>query len=85
VALRLEAGLTRFAGAPPRLLACRSSDASFQHISVGITYLGAARNADAKRNLVALAVAALLTGMVATDAPAAGHGGFGGGHMGVKQ
>jgi hypothetical protein len=38
-----------------------------------------------KRNLVALAVAALLTGMVATDAPAAGHGGFGGGHMGVKQ
>ena len=37
-----------------------------------------------KRNLVALAVAALLTGMVATDAPAAGHGGFGGGHKGGR-
>jgi hypothetical protein len=34
-----------------------------------------------KRNFVALAVAMLLTGMVATDALAAGHGGFGGGHM----
>ena len=35
-----------------------------------------------KRNLVALAAAALLAGMVATDAMAAEHGGFGGGHMG---
>ena len=30
-----------------------------------------------KRNLVALAVAALLTGMVAADALSAGHGGLG--------
>ena len=35
-----------------------------------------------KRNLVALAAAALLAGLVATDAMAAEHGGFGGGHMG---
>ena len=35
-----------------------------------------------KRNLVALAVAALLAGTVATNALAAGHGGFGGGHSG---
>jgi hypothetical protein len=35
-----------------------------------------------KRNLVALAVAALLTGTGATDALAAGHGGFGSSHMG---
>jgi hypothetical protein len=34
-----------------------------------------------KRNFVALAVAASLTGMVVTDALAAGHGGFAGGHM----
>jgi hypothetical protein len=34
-----------------------------------------------KRNLVALAVAALLTGTVATNALAAGHGG---GHMGGR-
>jgi hypothetical protein len=37
-----------------------------------------------KRTLVALAVAALLTGMVATDALAAGHGGFGSSHMGGR-
>ena len=37
-----------------------------------------------KRNLAALAVAALLTGMVATDALAAGHGGFGSSHMGGR-
>ena len=37
-----------------------------------------------KRNLVALAVAALLTGMVATDALAARHGGFGSSHMGGR-
>jgi hypothetical protein len=37
-----------------------------------------------KRNLVALAVAALLTGMVATDALAAGHAGFGSSHMGGR-
>jgi hypothetical protein len=35
-----------------------------------------------KRNLVAFAVAALLAGTVATNALAAGHGGFGGGHAG---
>ena len=35
-----------------------------------------------ERNLVVLAAAALLAGMVATDAMAAGHAGFGGGHMG---
>src|SRR5271163_758753 len=34
-----------------------------------------------KRNLVVLAAAALLAGMVATGALAAGHGGFGGGHI----
>jgi hypothetical protein len=37
-----------------------------------------------KRNLVALAVAALLTGMVATDALAAGHVEFGSSHMGGR-
>jgi hypothetical protein len=38
-----------------------------------------------KRNLVVLAAAALLAGMVATDALAAGHSGFGGGgHMGGR-
>jgi hypothetical protein len=37
-----------------------------------------------KRNLVALAAAALLAGAVATNALAAGHGGFGGGHMGGR-
>jgi hypothetical protein len=37
-----------------------------------------------KRNLVALAVAALLTGMVATDALAAGHDGFESSHMGGR-
>ena len=36
-----------------------------------------------KRNLVILAVAASLAGMVATDALAAGHG-FGGGHVGGR-
>jgi hypothetical protein len=35
-----------------------------------------------KRNLVALAAAALLAGAVATNALAAGHGEFGGGHLG---
>jgi hypothetical protein len=35
-----------------------------------------------KRNLVALAAVALLAGTVATNAMAAEHGGFGGGHMG---
>jgi hypothetical protein len=35
-----------------------------------------------KRNLVALAAAAFLAGTVATNALAAGHGEFGGGHMG---
>jgi len=35
-----------------------------------------------KRSLVALAAAALLAGAVATNALAAGHGGFGGGHLG---
>jgi hypothetical protein len=35
-----------------------------------------------KRTLAILATAALLAGMVATDAMAAEHGGFGGGHMG---
>jgi hypothetical protein len=37
-----------------------------------------------KRNLVALAAAALLAGAVATNALAAGHGEFGGGHMGMR-
>jgi hypothetical protein len=37
-----------------------------------------------KRNLVTLVVAALLTGMLATDALAAGHAGFAGGHMGGR-
>ena len=37
-----------------------------------------------KRNLAALAVAALLTGMVATDALAAGHGGYGSSHIGGR-
>jgi hypothetical protein len=40
-----------------------------------------------KRSLVALAAAALLAGAVATNALAAGHGGFGGhlgGHMGMR-
>jgi hypothetical protein len=37
-----------------------------------------------KRNLMVLAVAASLAGMVATDALAAGHGGSGGGHMGGR-
>jgi len=37
-----------------------------------------------KRNLVVLAAAALLAGMVATDALAAGHSGFGGGHIGGR-
>ena len=36
-----------------------------------------------KRNLVVLAVAASLAGMVATDALAAGYG-FGGGHVGGR-
>jgi hypothetical protein len=35
-----------------------------------------------KRNLVVLAAATLLAGMVATDALAAARGGFGAGHMG---
>lgn len=35
-----------------------------------------------KRNLVALIAAALLAGAVATNALAAGHGEFGGGHRG---
>jgi hypothetical protein len=35
-----------------------------------------------KRNLVALAAAALLASAVATNAPAAGRGEFGGGHSG---
>jgi len=34
-----------------------------------------------KCNLIVLTVAASLAGMVATDALAAGHGGFGGGHI----
>jgi hypothetical protein len=34
-----------------------------------------------KRTFVVLAAAALLAGMVATDALAAGHGEFGGGHI----
>ena len=37
-----------------------------------------------KRTLVVLAFAALLAGMVATDALAAGHSGFGGGHIGGR-
>ena len=37
-----------------------------------------------KRNLVVLAAATLLAGMVATDALAAGHSGFGGGHIGGR-
>jgi hypothetical protein len=37
-----------------------------------------------KRNLVVLAAATLLAGMVATDAMAAARGGFGGGHMGGR-
>jgi hypothetical protein len=37
-----------------------------------------------KRNLVALAVAALLAGTVAMNALAAGHGGFGSSHMGGR-
>ena len=37
-----------------------------------------------KRNLVVLAAATLLAGMVATDALAAGRGGFGGGHIGGR-
>jgi hypothetical protein len=37
-----------------------------------------------KRNLVALAAAALLASAVATNALAGGHGGFGGGHMGGR-
>jgi hypothetical protein len=37
-----------------------------------------------KRNLVVLAAAVLLIGMAATDALAAGHGGYGGGHMGGR-
>jgi hypothetical protein len=37
-----------------------------------------------KRNLVALAVGALLAGTVATNALAAGHGGFGSSHMGGR-
>jgi hypothetical protein len=37
-----------------------------------------------KRNLVVLAAAALLAGMVATDALAAGHSAFGGGHIGGR-
>jgi hypothetical protein len=37
-----------------------------------------------KRNLVVLAAAALLAGTVATDALAAGHGGYGGGHIGGR-
>jgi hypothetical protein len=37
-----------------------------------------------KRNLVALAVGALLAGTVATNALAAGHGGFGSRHMGGR-
>jgi hypothetical protein len=37
-----------------------------------------------KRNLVVLAAAALLAGMVGTDALAAGHGGFTGGHVGGR-
>jgi hypothetical protein len=37
-----------------------------------------------KRNLVVLATAVLLIGMAATDALAAGHGGYGGGHMGGR-
>jgi hypothetical protein len=37
-----------------------------------------------KRNLVALGVAALLAGTVATNALAAGHGGFGSSHMGGR-
>jgi hypothetical protein len=37
-----------------------------------------------KRNLVSLAVAALLAGTVATNALAAGRGGFGSSHMGGR-
>ena len=37
-----------------------------------------------KRNLVVLGAAALLAGMVGTDALAAGHGGFAGGHVGGR-
>jgi hypothetical protein len=37
-----------------------------------------------KRNLVVLTAAVLLAGMIATDALAAGHGGFGGGHIGGR-
>jgi len=37
-----------------------------------------------KRSLVALAVAGLLAGTVATNALAAGHGGFGSSHMGGR-
>jgi hypothetical protein len=37
-----------------------------------------------KRNLVVLAAAALLAGMVGTDALAAGHGGFTGSHVGGR-
>jgi hypothetical protein len=37
-----------------------------------------------KRTFVVLAAAALLAGMVATDALAAGHSGFGGGHIGGR-
>ena len=37
-----------------------------------------------KRNLVVLPAAALLAGMVGTDALAAGHGGFAGGHVGGR-
>jgi hypothetical protein len=37
-----------------------------------------------KRNLIVLAAAALLAGMVGTDALAAGHGGFAGGHVGGR-
>jgi hypothetical protein len=37
-----------------------------------------------RRNLVVLAAVVLLTGMAATDVLAAGHGGYGGGHMGGR-